>query len=171
MEISIIVLTYNAKEITLKMLPSLKRSVEYFENKSGKKAEVLLIDNSSTDGVLDDNKDAFIKIVENDKNLGFSKGNNLAYKSASKESNYVLFLNPDVILDESTIYKTYEFTKSQENVGLVTSNILLPNNEIDIDCHRAFPTIWNAFCYFTKLERIFGKIYDCFGSGESLFCG
>jgi hypothetical protein len=164
MEISIIVLTYNAKEITLKMLPSLKRSVEYFENKSGKKAEVLLIDNASTDGVLDEikkkfaNKDGFVKIIENDKNLGFAKGNNLAYKSASKESNYVLFLNPDVILDESTIYKTYEFTKSQENVGLVTSNILLPNNEIDIDCHRAFPTIWNAFCYFTKLERIFGKI-------------
>ena len=164
MEISIIVLTYNAKEITLKMLPSLKRSVEYFENKSGKKAEVLLIDNASTDGVLDEikkkfaNKDGFVKIIANDKNLGFAKGNNLAYKSASKESNYVLFLNPDVILDESTIYKTYEFTKSQENVGLVTSNILLPNNEIDIDCHRAFPTIWNAFCYFTKLERIFGKI-------------
>ena len=56
MEISIIVLTYNAKEITLKMLPSLKRSVEYFENKSDKKAEVILIDNASTDGVLDEIK-------------------------------------------------------------------------------------------------------------------
>ena len=41
MELSIIVLTYNAKEITLKMFPALKKSVEFFEEKTGKKAEIL----------------------------------------------------------------------------------------------------------------------------------
>jgi GT2 family glycosyltransferase len=162
MELSIIVLTYNAKEITLKMFPALKKSVSYFEQKSGKKAEILVIDNASTDGVLESIKSKFsdfITIVENDKNLGFSKGNNLAVKSMSDKSNYVLFLNPDVILDEDTVYKTYEFAIKQSNFGLVTCNLLLPNNEIDIDCHRAFPTAWNAFCYFTKIEKVLGKIF------------
>lgn len=162
MELSIIVLTYNAKEITLKMFPALKKSVAYFEAKSGKKAEILVIDNASNDGVLEEIKNKFsdlIKIVDNNKNLGFSKGNNLAVKDISKSSNYVLFLNPDVILDEDTIYKTYNFAITQSNFGLVTCNLLLPNNEIDIDCHRAFPTAWNAFCYFTKIERVLGKIF------------
>lgn len=162
MELSIIVLTYNAKEITLKMFPALKKSVDYFEEKSGLKAEVLVIDNASTDGVLDEIKNRFsdfVKIVPNDKNLGFSKGNNLAVKKISKSSNYVLFLNPDVILEENTIFKTYKFAIEQSNFGLVTCNLLLPNNEIDIDCHRSFPTIWNAFCYFTKLEKTLGKIF------------
>lgn len=161
MELSIIVLTYNAKEITLKMFPALKKSVSVFEEATGKKAEILVIDNASNDGVLDEIRKKFsdfIKIVPNDKNLGFSKGNNLAVKSMSKDSNYVLFLNPDVILDSNTILKTYEFAKKQENFGLVTCNLLLPDNSIDIDCHRAFPTIWNAFCYFTKLEKMLGKI-------------
>ena len=162
MELSIIVLTYNAKEITLKMFPALKKSVAYFEKNSNKQAEILVIDNASTDGILDDIKSKFsdfVKIVSNNKNLGFAKGNNLAVSQISKFSKYVLFLNPDVILEEDTIFKTYEFALSQENLGLVTCNLLLPNNEIDIDCHRSFPTIWNAFCYFTKLEKLFGKIF------------
>jgi GT2 family glycosyltransferase len=162
MELSIIVLTYNAKDITLKMFPALKKSVSYFEKETGKTAETLVIDNASTDGVLNEIENRFsdfVKIVPNDKNLGFSKGNNLAVKSISKNSRYVLFLNPDVILDEDTIFKTYEFATKQKNFGLVTCNLLLPNNEIDIDCHRSFPTIWNAFCYFTKIEKILGKIF------------
>lgn len=162
MELSIIVLTYNAKEITLKMFPALKKSLNYFEKNSGKKAEILVIDNASTDGVLDEIKNKFsdfVKIVPNNKNLGFAKGNNLAVNQISNSSKYVLFLNPDVILDEETIYKTYEFAVGQENFGLVTCNLLLPNNQIDIDCHRAFPTVWNAFCYFTKLEKLLGKIF------------
>ena len=162
MEISIIVLTFNAKEITLKMFPSLKKSVDYFEKKTGKKCEILVIDNASNDGVLDEIKKRFsdfVKVIPNDKNLGFSKGNNLAFKSASIDSKYVLFLNPDVLLDENTIYKSYDFAEKQDNFGILTSNILLPNNEIDIDCHRAFPTIWNSFCYFTKIEKILGKIF------------
>ena len=161
MELSIIVLTYNAKEITLKMFPALRKAVILFEEVTGKKAEILVIDNASTDGVLEEVKKRFsdyIKIVPNDKNLGFSKGNNLAVKSISKDSKYVLFLNPDVVLDNNTILETYNFALKQDNFGLVTCNLLLPNNEIDIDCHRAFPTVWNAFCYFTKLEKIFGKI-------------
>lgn len=161
MELSIIVLTYNAKEITLKMFPALKKSVAYFEKNTNKQAEILVIDNASTDGILEEIKERFsdfVKIVPNDKNLGFAKGNNLAVSQISKNSKYVLFLNPDVILDEDTILKTYEYALVQENLGLVTCNLLLPNNEIDIDCHRSFPTIWNAFCYFTKLEKLFGKI-------------
>jgi len=161
MELSIIVLTYNAKEITLKMFPALRKAVILFEEVTGKKAEILVIDNASTDGVLEEVKKRFsdyIKVVPNDKNLGFSKGNNLAVKSISKDSKYVLFLNPDVVLDNNTILETYNFALKQDNFGLVTCNLLLPNNEIDIDCHRAFPTVWNAFCYFTKLEKIFGKI-------------
>jgi GT2 family glycosyltransferase len=143
------------------MFPALRKAVILFEEVTGKKAEILVIDNASTDGVLEEVKKRFsdyIKIVPNDKNLGFSKGNNLAVKSISKDSKYVLFLNPDVVLDNNTILETYNFALKQDNFGLVTCNLLLPNNEIDIDCHRAFPTVWNAFCYFTKLEKIFGKI-------------
>lgn len=160
MELSVIVLTYNAKDITLKMFPALKNSLKYFHEKSGKKSEVFVIDNASSENILEEIEakfSDFVQIVPNNKNLGFSKGNNLAVKAISKSSKYVLFLNPDVILDENTVFETYNFAESQNDFGLVTCNLLLPNNEIDIDCHRAFPTAWNAFCYFTKLEKLLGK--------------
>ena len=160
MEISIIVLTYNAKDITIRMLTSLRKSVSFFEEQANKKTEVLVIDNASTDGVLGEvKKFNFVRVVSNDENLGFAKGNNKAFREIHKDSKYVLFLNPDIIMDESTILDTYIFYKSQENVGLVTCDILLPNGERDIDCHRAFPTVWNSFCYFTKLEKFFGKSF------------
>ena len=159
MDLSIIVLTYNAKDITINSLESLKKAKDFFESQTKLKSEVLLVDNASTDGVLDEvKKFNFVKIIPNNKNLGFAKGNNLAVKNISSDSNYVLFLNPDIILDENSIYETYVFMKTQKNVGLVTCNLLLPNGKMDIDCHRAFPTIWNAFCYFTKLEKLFGGI-------------
>lgn len=159
MELSIIVLTYNAKEITIKSLESLKKAKDFFESQTKLKSEVLLVDNASTDGVLDEvKKFKFVKIIPNNQNLGFAKGNNLAVRNISLNSNYVLFLNPDIVLDENSIYETYVFMKTQKNVGLVTCDLFLPNGERDIDCHRAFPTIWNAFCYFTKLEKLFGKV-------------
>ena len=155
MDLSIIVLTYNAKDITINSLESLKKAKDFFESQTKLKSEVLLVDNASTDGVLDEvKKFNFVKIIPNNKNLGFAKGNNLAVKNISSDSNYVLFLNPDIILDENSIYETYVFMKTQKNVGLVTCNLLLPNGKMDIDCHRAFPTIWNAFCYFTKFEKL-----------------
>jgi len=169
MEISIIVLTYNAKDITIKMLTSLRRSVNFFESQTGKRTEVLVIDNASTDGVLDEvRKFDFVKVVNNNQNLGFAKGNNLAFRESSHQSKYLLFLNPDIILDESTIYDTYVFLKSNKNVGLITCDLFLPNGQRDIDCHRAFPTIWNAFCYFTKLEKFLGNTFPKIFGGYHL---
>jgi GT2 family glycosyltransferase len=166
MEISIIVLTYNAKDITIKMLTSLRKSINFFEEETGKKTEVLVIDNASTDGVLDEvKKFDFVKIVPNTENLGFAKGNNKAFRETNPEAKYVLFLNPDIILEESTIYDTYVFYKSQDNAGLVTCDIFLPNGQRDIDCHRAFPTIWNSICYFTKLEKLLGTTFPSIFGG------
>jgi GT2 family glycosyltransferase len=173
--LSVVIVTYNAKEITLKMLPELQKSLDYFKINSKKDFEVLIVDNDSTDGVLDEIKNKFndykfLKIIPNNTNLGFSKANNLALKNLNKKSDTVLILNPDVILEEDSIYKCYEFLYSKPKIGMVTPLILLPNNEIDIDCHRAFPTIWNAFCYFTKLERIFGKLLpQVFGRYHMLY--
>ena len=75
MELSIIVLTYNAKEITIKSLESLKKAKDFFESQTKLKSEVLLVDNASTDGVLDEvKKFKFVKIIPNNKNLGFAVG-------------------------------------------------------------------------------------------------
>lgn len=164
MEISVVIVTFNAKEITLKMLESLEVSLSYFKKQTSLDCEVVILDNKSTDGVLEEIKKKYsgsslVKIAPNEENLGFSKGNNKALSHISKKSKFVYFLNPDLILEENTIYGIYELMKDSPKIGMSTCLINLPNGQIDIDCHRSFPTIWSAFCYFANLEKGLGKIF------------
>ena len=163
MDFSVIVLTYNAKDVTLKMLKSLREALQYLDKKTSKKIkwEVLIQENGSADGVGEAIKKEFGDFVKInwDRNVGFAKGNNNSVKLTDKSSKYVLFLNPDVVLDENAIYKTYKFMEENHDVGLTTCQVDLWTGGLDIDCHRAFPTPWNAFCYFSGLEKLFGYTF------------
>ncbi len=158
-DISIIVLTYNAKDITIKMIESLKASLLVCDKK-GIKTEVIVVDNGSTDGVADAIDKKFtnwLTLIRND-NVGFSKGNNLGVQKSSK-SKYVLFLNPDITLDKDAIQKVYEYMENDkdEKIGITTCEVNLWSGGLDWDAHRGFPTPWRAFCYFTYLEKLVKK--------------
>jgi GT2 family glycosyltransferase len=86
--VSIIIPNYNGQELLRKNLPKVFEAV--------RDAEVIIIDDASTDGslkVLDDFKSK-IKIVKNDKNLGFSSSVNKGVSIARGE--IVVLLNTDV---------------------------------------------------------------------------
>ena len=158
-DISIIILTYNAKDVTLKMLKSLKASLLVCDKKDIK-TEVIVVDNGSTDGVADAIDKKFtnwLSLIRND-NVGFSKGNNLGVEKSS-DSKYVLFLNPDITLDDYAIAKVYEYMEKdkKEEVGITTCQVDLWSGGLDWDAHRGFPTPWRAFCYFSYLEKIAKK--------------
>jgi hypothetical protein len=119
-----------------------------------------------------------LKIIENESNLGFAKANNIGIKAAQGKN--ILLLNSDTEINSLAIQKTLKFLEesrgdvrgnySDENtgetekssevggIGVVTCKVLLNNGKIDPSCHRGFPTPWNAFCYFAKLEKLFPKL-------------
>jgi len=41
--------------------------------------------------------------------------------------------------------------------GAMTCRVELSGGKIDPASHRGFPTPWNAFCYFSGLEKLFSK--------------
>ncbi|OGK14012.1 hypothetical protein A2859_00280 [Candidatus Roizmanbacteria bacterium RIFCSPHIGHO2_01_FULL_37_16b] len=55
-----------------------------------------------------------LRIIENKKNLGFGKANNQAVELAS--SDYILFLNSDILVLDSAIKELYKFYKQNENM-------------------------------------------------------
>ena len=67
--------------------------------------QVLIIDNHSTDGTLDFLKKRFpaVSIFRNFKNVGFAKAHNQGF--VLRKSDYVLVLNPDVILEPDFLEK------------------------------------------------------------------
>lgn len=159
LDLSIIIVNYNTKEFLRKCLDSILSSID------GKLSyEIALIDNASSDASAseishlrqDFGGQANLKIILNKKNLGFSKANNQGIK-ASQKSRYILFLNPDTIVQNQTIEKMIEFMDEYKDAGAATCKLVMLNGEIDDASHRGFPTPWNSFSHFLGLSRIFPK--------------
>ena len=100
MNISLIILNYNGLNDTLACLESLE--VVEADNNS---LETIVVDNNSSDGSQEAlSKLKNIVFIQNDRNLGFSKGNNVGIKYAlNKGSDFVILLNNDTIVEKSFV--------------------------------------------------------------------
>lgn len=150
-DLSIIIVSYNTKEFLEKCVASI------LEHKQSLQIEVIIVDNASVDNSVQMIKKEYkdVILIENKKNLGFSKANNLGVKKA--KGKYILFLNPDTVVQPVTLSAMYEFMEKQTNAGVATCRVDLLNGELDDACHRGFPTPWNAFCHFFGFSRIFPR--------------
>lgn len=149
-DLSIIIVNYNAKEFLKKCLDSIFESniTNY---------EVIVVDNASRDGSVDELKkfEPKIKLIVNKKNVGFSAANNRGIRKAG--GRYILFLNPDTNVYPNTFKYMLNFMDKNKSAGAATCKVVLSNGKLDDASHRGFPTPWNAFCFFSGLDKIFPK--------------
>src|SRR5260221_10302008 len=149
-DLSIIILNYNTKQLTLEAIESVEKNYEKHV-KSGN-FEMIVTDNASPDGSLEAfreyKKKTKIKtfhVVDNGGNIGFGAGNNKGVPFAN--GRYVLFLNPDTISPAKTLSYMVEFMDKHPEVGAASCKLINKDGKIDFNCHRGMPTPWNAFCY------------------------
>ncbi|MGD8744667.1 MAG: glycosyltransferase family 2 protein [Candidatus Woesebacteria bacterium] len=157
MKLSIVIVSYNTKRLTLNCIKSILDTVKDVSY------EIILVDNDSTDKSVEavrkfaKSKDPLknnLKIIENKKNLGFAKANNQAKSFARGE--YILFLNSDTIVHENTINESLEYLDSHKRVAALTCKIVLPDGKLDKDVRRSFITPWIGFTHiFLRLDRLF----------------
>lgn len=85
--LSAVIVTYNSGIHILGCLDSLQ----------GKSAEIVVVDNASSDGTADLVRTRYpsVKLISSESNLGFAAAANLGARQAS--GNVILFLNPDVV--------------------------------------------------------------------------
>lgn len=153
-KLSAVILSYNTKDITRQCLESLIKTVT--DNKP-LPIEIIVIDNGSTDGSVEMIKSfSNVKTIFNAKNLGYPRGNNLGLRSASGE--YILFINSDIIFGQVDLKKIIDYLDQNKDIGALTVKVVLPSGSIDPASHRGFPTLWRSFCYFFKLEKLFGSL-------------
>jgi len=92
--------------------------------------EVIVVDNKSQDDQINFFSQDYpsVKFIENKGNYGFSDGCNLGAESATGE--YLLFLNPDVILTDSlAIDNMVRFLEENPNVGITSCRTINSNNK------------------------------------------
>lgn len=152
-DVSIIILNYNTKDLLLACLASIAKS-----QTSNDRWEVIVVDNASTDDSVKTVKSEELriknlKLIQNAKNLGFAAGNNVGIRQA--KGNYILLLNSDTEVSPNAIADTKTFLDAHPIAAGATCKILLPDGTMDPACHRGFPTPWAAFTYFIGLETLF----------------
>jgi GT2 family glycosyltransferase len=113
MQLSVVIVNYNSRLLLEKCLQSVEKATKNISH------EIVVIDNSSTDGSCDYLSYLFpeVKIIFNDKNLGFAKACNQGLKISTGDN--VLFLNPDTILEENTLSDCLSFLEQNTDAGAV----------------------------------------------------
>ncbi len=121
-KVTILTATYNSDLKLLKeCLNSLKKETDY------KNYKVVVSDNGSTNGVQDLIRKEFkwVHLIENNKNLGFGGGNNIAIKYSLKKYNpdYVFLLNDDMkITRKDWLKELVKTAESDPKIGVVGIN-------------------------------------------------
>lgn len=159
-DLSIIILSYNTKQITLDAIQSIEDNYQK-EVETGQ-YEVIVTDNASTDSSLDafkayqkHTKIKIFHVIDNGGNIGFAAGNNKGVPYA--KGRYILFLNPDTIVYPKTLTYMVTFMETHPKAGAASCKLVNKDGAVDFNCHRGFPTPWNAFCFFSGLQRLFPK--------------
>lgn len=162
-DISIIIVNYNTKKLTIDCVDSIVKSVTNYS------FEIIIVDNASTDGSLDAisklknppsqqaNKKpkVQIEIIKNSDNLGFSKANNQGIKIA--KGKYVLLLNSDTKVKKNSIDELVKFADKTKDCGVVGSKLLNKDGSIQPSCFN-FPTVWRAIKqYWLKYDKSLNK--------------
>ena len=119
--VSVVVLNYNAGKLLENCIDSLKKS-------SHTNLEIIVVDNISSDSSQKKCKEKFpdIKLIQNNKNLGYCGGNNVGIKDAKGE--FIVILNPDTIVQPNCINELIS-AYNKFGVGLYQPKILSLNEE------------------------------------------
>lgn len=148
-ELSIIIINWHSKNFLHDCLESIYRYTEQT------RIEIIVIDNASYDGAKEMLATLFpaVNYLQSEQNLGFSKANNLAAKSAKADT--LLFLNPDILLEEPAIDKLYGAFKSQNFEGAMGCILLNADRTIQTSAIQKFPTILSQLLDIDFLQKRF----------------
>lgn len=122
---------------------------------AGKKSEIIVVDNHSSDGSFDYFKNRFpsVNFIWNDSNVGFAKANNQAMQIASGE--YILLLNPDTIVPEDCFDSCISFLRKQTNNAALGVKMIDGSGNFLKESKRAFPSPVTSFFKLAGLAKLF----------------
>ena len=138
MKLSVVIVSYNVRSYLEQCLQSVQRALEGIEG------EVFVVDNHSDDDsvVTVREKYPWVRLIENQENLGFSKANNQAIRQS--QADYVLLLNPDTVVVEDTLRGVLTFMDEHPKAGGAGVMMCYEDGSRAPESRRALPTPWVA---------------------------
>jgi len=110
-KVFVVVLNYNGKD-------TIKNCLESVFYSDYRNFEVVIVDNDSKDGSFEIARKIFPKFhfIKNEKNIGFSSGNNIGIRFAlEKMADYVFLLNNDASLEKDTLTRMVKEAETKDS--------------------------------------------------------
>ncbi len=153
MDISIVIVNYKSKGLTLNCVKSITEAdFGHLEH------EIIVIDNNSGDqlGEILAWQHPGVIFIQSSVNQGMGGGNNIGIKRA--QGKYIVVMNPDTLAFKDTFIKLYEFMEANPRVGIAGPKQFNPDRTVQESRYR-FPRILTLLYRRTFLGRLpFAKI-------------
>lgn len=132
-KVSVIVISYNTREMTLECLRALA------DDMKGMPWELWVVDNASSDGSAEAVKETFpeARVIVNEHNAGFGAANNQAIRQA--QGQYLLLVNSDAFVQPGAVEALVSHLDAHPGVAVVGPKLLNPDGSLQQSCYR-FPS-------------------------------
>lgn len=127
--VSIVIVNLNGGELIVNCVRSVLGT-------NYRRFEVVVVDNGSTDATIDTIQNIIrkaptcVKLIKNQRNLGFAEGNNVGVSSSNGK--YIVFLNSDTIVDPNWLQDMVALLEKEQNIAVVQS-LLLTKDGTEVD--------------------------------------
>ncbi|RXM46780.1 glycosyltransferase family 2 protein [Flavobacterium sp. YO64] len=151
MQLSVVILNYNVRYFLEQCILSVQEALLTLD------AEIIVVDNNSSDDscLMMKNKFPNIKLIQNDRNFGFPKGNNIGVQYTAGK--YICILNPDTVVAEDTFIKILAFAEEKQDLGIIGCKLIDGTGSFLPESKRGIPTPWVAFTKIFGLYKVFPK--------------
>jgi GT2 family glycosyltransferase len=149
--LSVIIVNYNVAYFLEQCLNAVYKSAQTIS------VEVFVVDNRSSDNSNEMVLEKFpsVILIQNKENVGFSRANNQAMRIA--KGKYVLLLNPDTVVEESTFEKIVSHMESDPKIGGLGVRMVDGKGNFLPESKRGLPTPAVAFYKIFGLASLFKK--------------
>jgi len=151
MNLSVIIVSYNVSYFLEQCLKSVIQASHSLD------IDIFVVDNCSDDDSVHMVQTRFprVKLIINQDNKGFSKANNQAIRQSV--SDYVLLLNPDTVIEEDALIKTFNFMEMHPEAGGLGIKMIDGYGHFLPESKRGLPTPWASFCKMSHLSQLFPR--------------
>lgn len=146
MKLSVIIVSYNTRDILHTCLQTLKQNIGVTD------AEIIVIDNNSPDHSAEmvASRHPNIQLIRNQENTGFAQGVNQGLIRA--QGDVILLLNPDTKIPTNTIPAMYDFLRKHPPAGIIGCQLRYMDNTLQ-NTFGHFPGIVSDFVLATGLYK------------------
>lgn len=148
-ELTVIVVSYNTRALTLRALETL------FEATHETSFRCVVYDNASEDGSAEAIARAFpqVELIAAEENIGFAAANNVVAEQVTTP--YILLLNPDTEVFDGAVDRLMSFACVEPQAGIWGGRTVFPDGSLNIASCWNRITLWSVFCRATGLSSIF----------------